>query len=503
MSVQYGTDRMWGDSRADSAPRIARSQPWLRVLGRRLRVSDFAAVTAAVVAGHLIRFGADVRQVEPVGALGLPVVWPEAVLIIGWMIALGVAHTRDRRVLCSGATEYNRVITASFGLFGALAITDLIFNLSIARGFIAVVFPLGTLLLLVSRWSWRRRIARGRTRGRYMQSVLVIGEPVAAAELTNRLTCDPALGYEVVGICVASCEAAGRTRADSRISSAGVAVYPGYGEIHRVLVQSGATVAAVTDAEVLGDGGLRELAWELDDQDIELLVAPGLGGIAAPRITVRAQPGLPLLHVARPRHHAANRIMKVAFDKVVSVCALLVFAPVMLACAIAIKVSDRGPVFYLGERIGADNVPFSMWKFRTMVDGADAMVRDLADADDGNGVLFKLHDDPRVTRVGRFLRRHSLDELPQLFNVMAGTMSLVGPRPPLRGEVETYDRMTVRRQLVRPGITGLWQVSGRSDLSWEESTQLDLSYVENWSLTGDLIILRRTVHAVLSKKGAY
>ncbi|QRY61681.1 sugar transferase [Gordonia sp. PDNC005] len=503
MSVPYDAEIGWGTTRDPVVHRIARSHPWLDILSRRLRFSDFVVVAAAVAAGHLVRFGADADLTAPAGLLGTPMVWREVGLVFGWTVALGLAQARDRRVLCSGATEYNRVISASFCLFGALAIVDLALNLSVARGYLAVVFPLGTLMLLVSRWLWRRRVARGRSRGRYLQAVLVIGDATTAAALARRLLDNAALGYTVVGVCVPSAEAALRIRSDRQLVDAGISVYAGYSDVHSALAETGAAVAAVTDAEVLGHDALHDLMWELDDQGIDLLVAPGLAGVAGPRITVRIEPGLPLLHVDRPRHHAANRIMKVAFDKAVSLCAIVVFAPVMVVCAIAIKLDSRGPVFYLGERIGAKNVPFYMWKFRTMVDGADRMVADLAQHDDGNGVLFKIHDDPRVTRVGRFLRRHSLDELPQLFNVMSGTMSLVGPRPPLRDEVQTYNRMVVRRQLVRPGITGLWQVSGRSDLSWEESAQLDLSYVENWSLTGDLIILRRTAHAVLSKDGAY
>ncbi len=213
--------------------------------------------------------------------------------------------------------------------------------------------------------------------------------------------------------------------------------------------------------------------------------------------------GLPLLHIDKPAYEGANRFLKSAFDRSVTAVLLVLLSPVMLACAIAVKLSSPGPVFYRGERIGLGNVAFPMWKFRSMVVGADLQRATLADRDKGNDVLFKMADDPRVTRVGRVLRRYSLDELPQLFNVMGGSMSLVGPRPPLREEVETYDHIVTRRMLVKPGITGLWQVSGRSDLSWEESVRLDLTYVENWSIMQDIIILWRTARAVVSRDGAY
>jgi len=171
--------------------------------------------------------------------------------------------------------------------------------------------------------------------------------------------------------------------------------------------------------------------------------------------------------------------------------------------AIAIKLSSTGPVFYRQQRIGLDGRPFNMIKFRTMVAGADAMVDDLAELKEGRGVLFKFRQDPRATPIGRVLRKYSLDELPQFFNVLMGQMSVVGPRPPLGAEVAMYDDDTMRRLLVRPGITGLWQVSGRSDLSWKDSVRLDLFYVENWSMMADLLIALKTLRVVLKHSGAY
>ncbi|OPX07450.1 sugar transferase, partial [Gordonia sp. i37] len=212
---------------------------------------------------------------------------------------------------------------------------------------------------------------------------------------------------------------------------------------------------------------------------------------------------LPLLHIDKPRYEGANRFRKAALDRVGALTALLMLAPIMVAVGIAIKVDSAGPIFYRAVRIGLNNKPFEMWKFRSMVQDADKRKHELAHLDEGAGVLFKMRDDPRVTRVGQFIRRYSLDELPQLFNVVTGSMSLVGPRPPLPDEVEKYDGRVARRMLVKPGITGLWQVSGRSDLSWEESVRLDLSYVENWSIMQDVVILWRTAKAVLAKEGAY
>ncbi len=180
-------------------------------------------------------------------------------------------------------------------------------------------------------------------------------------------------------------------------------------------------------------------------------------------------------------------------------------SPVLLVLALLVKVTSTGPVFFLQERVGLNGSTFHMIKFRSMVVDAEQRLQELSALDraEGNTVLFKMKNDPRVTRVGAFMRRYSLDEVPQLFNVLVGSMSLVGPRPPLAREVERYDVHVHRRFLVKPGMTGLWQVSGRSDLSWEDSVRLDLYYVENWSMVGDLLILWRTARAVVAKDGAY
>ncbi len=236
-----------------------------------------------------------------------------------------------------------------------------------------------------------------------------------------------------------------------------------------------------------------------------MVVSPVVADVSKARLMFRPAAGLPLIHVARPRYHGANRLEPAVFDAVFSMLMILLVAPVMLAAAAAVKFTSKGPVFYKAERIGLNGKPFPpMFKFRTMVEGADQQVVDLMGDNEGaGGVLFKMREDPRITSVGKILRRLSIDELPQFFNVIRGEMSVVGPRPPLRREVEMYDDEVARRLLVKPGITGLWQVSGRSDLSWEESVRLDSSYVENWSAAQNISIITRTVSAVLRSDGAY
>jgi exopolysaccharide biosynthesis polyprenyl glycosylphosphotransferase len=248
---------------------------------------------------------------------------------------------------------------------------------------------------------------------------------------------------------------------------------------------------------------LRKLSWHLECSGIDLLVTPGLIEVAGPRLHIRPFVGLPLLAIEEPVFSGWKRVLKGALDRVGAALAIVLVAPVLLAIALAVKVSSPGPVLYRQERVGAYGRRYTLYKFRSMVDGADAKLAELLEQNEGNGLLFKMRRDPRVTAVGRVLRRFSLDELPQLFNVVGGTMSLVGPRPPLPSEVERYDTSIRRRLLVKPGLTGLWQISGRSDLSWEESVRLDLRYVENWSLALDLLILWKTASAVLRSRGAY
>jgi exopolysaccharide biosynthesis polyprenyl glycosylphosphotransferase len=200
-----------------------------------------------------------------------------------------------------------------------------------------------------------------------------------------------------------------------------------------------------------------------------------------------------------------KRFSKRAFDLAAALILIILFSPLLAAAAVAVRLSTPGPVLFRQERVGLNGEHFFMLKFRSMVVDAEQRLTDLRDVDRavGNSVMFKMKNDPRITPIGSFLRRFSLDELPQLFNVLGGSMSLVGPRPPLEREVAVYEHHVHRRFLVKPGITGLWQVSGRSNLSWEDTVRLDLYYVENWSITGDLLILWRTSRAVLARDGAY
>jgi exopolysaccharide biosynthesis polyprenyl glycosylphosphotransferase len=253
-----------------------------------------------------------------------------------------------------------------------------------------------------------------------------------------------------------------------------------------------------------GGPELRQVCWALENMDVDVVVAPALIEVTGPRLHIRPVAGLPLLHVEKPEFTGVRRVVKGVFDRVVATTGVLLISPLMIAIWLAVRLTSPGPAFFRQERVGLRGESFTMLKFRSMHVDAEARLATIRDLNENaDGLLFKIRDDPRVTRVGRFLRRYSLDELPQLLNVVKGDMSLVGPRPPLPSEVDLYPDDVRRRLLVRPGVTGLWQVSGRSDLTWEESVRLDLRYVENWSLFYDFAILWQTLFAVVRGSGAY
>ncbi|WP_228788435.1 sugar transferase [Nocardia puris] len=491
------TYEIGGDGLA--APRSARER-WQATYIRRLVVTDSVVVAAAVGLAQLIRFGG---PVAPPLAWNLPYdVGYTAVslsLALTWVGFLAVCHTRSPQVVGSGTEEYRRLVAATLRLFGALAIVSLLFRIDVARGYLAIAFPLGLLGLMLSRLGWRVH-ARSRRRGyaEYLTSVLVVGVPEAARAMADAFSQDPDSGYRVVGVCVPR-GAHGGFEASGRM----VSVVGDDRTVLDAVRRSGADTVAVTATEHLGPAELRRMAWELDPLGVELIVAPGVVDVAGTRLTNRLVAGMPMQHIAKPQYDRAKSTGKAVFDLCSAGIVLLAIAPVLVAIAVAVKLTSPGPVFYLSERIGRGGLPFRMIKFRSMYADADREVAALIEADGGNPVFFKLKDDPRVTPVGRVIRKFSLDELPQFLNVLRGEMSVVGPRPQVRREVDCYDGETRRRLLVKPGVTGLWQVSGRSDLSPEDSVRLDLSYVENWSMVLDLLLIAKTLGAVARGEGAY
>ena len=419
-----------------------------------------------------------------------------------WMTVLARGRSRHQAMLGDGRDEYERVVLATGQVFGLGALAGILLGIEIARSYLMIALPLGLVALILGRYLWRRRIQAKRSAGLCRNSVLLVGGHASVVATTRSFVRESGAGYDVVGVCIPRRS----TALDDHIvvDGARVPVLGNEFEVIEAMRASNADTVIVTGTEDLGQVGIRKLMWDLEAEGIDLVVSPVIADVSMTRLMIRPVAGIPLMHVARPRYEGANGWASGAFDKAFSAAMLLLVAPVMVAAALAVKTTSKGTVFYKAERIGLNGKPFPMYKFRTMVAGADQQVVDLMGDNEGaGGVLFKMREDPRITPIGRILRRLSIDELPQFFNVIRGEMSVVGPRPPLRREVEMYDDEVSRRLFVKPGITGLWQVSGRSDLSWEESVRLDSSYVENWSVAQDLSIIARTVSAVVRSDGAY
>ncbi|MBM4520527.1 exopolysaccharide biosynthesis polyprenyl glycosylphosphotransferase [Rhodococcus hoagii] len=474
---------------------------WEHCYVSRLRIIDAVVVAGAVAAAQVVRFGTEAQSVATNTISGFSYTMMSVALAGLWIAMLVIHRTRSTRVIGAGAEEYRRIGVATFQLFGLIAMISLLFRIDIARGYLAIAFPLGLVGLMLGRWSMRKVVTYKRRQGDCHTSVLVVGNRESVLTMTRNFERDSASGYRVVGVCVPGYG----HREEEHVVVDGRAI-PVLGNEYSVvdaLRSCGADTVVVTATEQLGHDGIRGLVWDLEPLNVDLVVAPGVVDVAGPRLVMRPVAGFPLIHVEKPRYHGAKRFGKTAFDMCFALAALIALSPVMLIAAIAVKTTSKGPVLYKSERMGINGRPFPMLKFRTMVDGADKQVSALLGQNEGAGVLFKMKDDPRITPVGKFLRKYSLDELPQFVNVLRREMSVVGPRPPLRREVEAYDGTVRRRMLVKPGLTGLWQVSGRSDLSWDETVRLDLSYVENWSMMQDVLIVGKTVRAVTAGSGAY
>jgi exopolysaccharide biosynthesis polyprenyl glycosylphosphotransferase len=412
-------------------------------------------------------------------------------------VALGLVRAWDPSVLGQGSEEFNRLLRALVTVAVVIGLVGLALKLPEVRPYVFGVTPVAFLLAAGGRLASRKVLHRHRRHGACMHEVLAVGTEDAVAKLITRTQRATHHGWTVTAACTPS--GAGT---DGGRSILGVPVVGDLDSVARVAGSGRHRVVSVAQTPGWTSRRLHHLAWDLEGTGAELVVDPGLMEVAGPRLHVAAVDGLPLLRLTEPAFTGAPRAIKAVIDRLAAGLLLLLIAPVMTALAIAVR-SDGGPVFYRQFRVGQHGKLFPMIKFRSMVVNADQRRPELADGNQGAGPLFKLRQDPRVTRVGVFLRKYSLDELPQLLNVVTGSMSLVGPRPPLPEEVAGYSRDAQRKLLVKPGMTGLWQISGRSDLSWEESIRLDLRYVENWSLALDALILWKTVGAVLQGTGAY
>jgi len=479
-------------------PETPRDVPWVARYLRRLRVCDAAVLAYAILGTHLVWFGARSPDVASTHRFGVSYLLVSVGLWVVWMVSLSLNDTREPRVLGDGGEEYQRVVLASFRVFGVVAIVAFLAQEQLGRGYLAVAFPVGTVGLVISRWMWRKYLHLQRRDGRWGQRVLLVGDQDDVCALAAELRRRPESGLRIVGACVPQLAGAGP------LPDGALPVLGDVTQVQAVAEASGARAVAVTASRGVPPAVLRRIGWSLEGTGIDLLVAPALTNVAGPRIHVRPMAGLPLLHVEEPRLPRGGQLLKTTFDVGGSLALIALLSPVLLAVALAVRVSGPGGVFYRQARIGRGGTTFRVWKFRSMRADADRELQALLAAQGrADQPLFKVEDDPRITPVGHFIRKYSLDELPQLFNVLAGDMSLVGPRPQRAEEVALYDDVAERRLLAKPGMTGLWQVSGRSDLPWEEAVRLDLYYVENWSFTVDLVLLWRTVFTVARASGAY
>jgi exopolysaccharide biosynthesis polyprenyl glycosylphosphotransferase len=470
---------------------------WARSYRRRLVTTDTIIIVLAVALGYGARL-AFVPQL----ATEIPSLTAFAlggILVMGiWSVAMVVFRSRDAHVVGVGQDEYKRVISASFTFFGLLAIVFVVSGTRSAQWFYVTAAPVGLISLLLSRWLWRKWLFRQRMLGHSLSRVVVVGKRKDVVKVVSQIDRGLRASYLVV--------AAVMDKTNWKIDEKALRGVTVLQDADRVV-----DYASKLDCDaiiVAGEPGgksnyIRDLAWSLEGKSVELILATSLANIAGPRIHYRPVDGLPLLNVEIPQYEGGKHVLKRVMDITLSALALIVLAPVFGVVALMVRADSPGPALFSQERVGRGGRMFRIYKFRSMSVDAPERLAELQALSEGNGVLFKLKSDPRVTRLGRVLRKYSIDELPQIWNVLVGDMSLVGPRPPLENEVEVYEDHVHRRLFIKPGLTGMWQIGGRSALSWEESVALDLYYVENWSVVGDLMIIWRTFRVLVSPVGSY
>ncbi|MFD7158652.1 sugar transferase [Kribbella sp. NPDC059898] len=469
-------------------PRAARftEARWVAKYRWAALAGDLVAALFGVSLALVVRFGAQIDFGYIVLGAALPV---------AWLVCVALERGYETRYFGTGPEEFRSIIRAAVALTAVVAVTSYATKSQVARGFVVLAVPMTCLAAMFARWVLHRQISKRRIAGRCMRRVLVVGRNDQVTTLHRHLEERKTDGYVVVASCLPRGDLPDEPGPE-RLGHAEMDILKAVDEWDVEVV------AVAADPELTGHS-LRKLSWALERRGVELIVSPGIVEVAGPRISIRPVAGLSLLHLERPSVSGGPHVLKNIFDRVVGCLLMLALLPLLLVTAVLVKVTSRGPVLFRQTRVGRGGEQFRMLKFRTMVADAEERKAELQVLNEGNGILFKLRDDPRVTRIGRYLRRFSVDELPQLVNVLRGDMSLVGPRPPLPAEVAQYQLDDARRMLVKPGLTGLWQVSGRSDLTWEESMRLDLRYADNWSIALDLLILWKTARAVLGSDGAY
>jgi exopolysaccharide biosynthesis polyprenyl glycosylphosphotransferase len=479
----------------------AQGRQWKRAHHRRVLVVDTIIIVAVVTLAQIGRFPLLPTDDPNERASWQHVTVLSVILVVSWLIALELRQSRDISLVGNGAEEYRRVVSATAWVFGLIAVSGLLLEAQMSRGYLSIALVLGLIGLIIGRHCVRRDLARRRTRGEFISRVVVLGKPESVRVLCESFWRAKATGYRVVGVCIPDFD--GEVGEELLTPTGVVPVLGDASSVESALSLTGADTLAVAAVEHLGHTKMKKLVWRLESLGVDLIVVPGVTDIAGPRLRMRPIDNLPLFQIAPPRQDGPSAVEKRCFDLAFGTAALVAAIPIMVLAAWAIKLDDGGPVIFCQERVGHHGKRFRLVKFRTMTVDAEARKGAERATVCDCGVFYKSACDSRTTRVGKFLRATSIDELPQLFNVLAGAMSIVGPRPLVPGEGESVEEFVERRGHVKPGITGLWQTSGRSDTSEEERIRLDHSYVDNWSCVQDLYIVWRTARAVLKREGAY
>jgi len=476
----------WAEAHAHRDRPHMRRDP-LRVYATRAVLLDVVVITIAGLTGFILRwaipFNVEINDPTYISLL--------FIVVISWMCVLVLRGAYDTRMLGVGSEEFKRVVSATATVFGAVAIVVFVLKLELSRGFVVITCVVGLTLLLVVRWALRGWLRHERRYGHFLHRTIVVGAEPTKSEIVDMLDRDPVAGFTVVDV-------VDEPAAD--VDDVGLEAW--LDEVMTRISLEDADTVAVASSPALGQRVVQRLAWRLEGPRVDLLVAPAIGDVAGPRVSMRMAADLPLLHLDEPHLTGPKRAIKRSLDILFGVTLFAVFLPFMLVGGIVTKLTSRGPVFYTQERVGRGGQLITVLKLRTMRVGADQEREAVIGAPDAD-IAARYKSDPRITRAGRFLRRWSIDEMPQVVNVIAGSMSLVGPRPVLVDELPLFADADHRRHLTKPGLTGLWQVSGRKSVDWEERMRLDLDYVEHWSPALDLVIVAKTVKAVLVGDGAY
>lgn len=483
------------DAKSLALPRAAvrgREQRWLTLL---LLVSDILVLELSLTLAYWIRFSSGLRIFDEAGEGGMLYLVLMGVLIVPFVLIFTTYRLYDQRNLWGGTEEYSRIFHAcnSAGMLVIFA-SFIVPHFVVARAWLLMTWAMMIVGCIAARFAIRRWVYHQRQRGRFRARTLLIGANPEGIAVAEQLLSTPTVGARLIGF-IDDFEPRGAEPVPGLPVLGGSASFERLvrsNEIDQVIIAN----SALTRERLLGVYGALDVL-----SDVEVRLASGLFELLTTGVRVREEGNVPLVTLNKSRIVGIDHLLKTAFDKVAAALLLLVLGVPLLVMALLVRRDSAGPAFHRRRVVGRHNRPFDAFKLRTMyVDGdsrlSDEQRRELRDEG-------KLIDDPRITRVGRWLRRYSLDELPQLLNVLRGEMSLIGPRMLTAPELEKFGRWQYNLRTVKPGLTGLWQISGRSDLSYEDRVRLDMHYIRNYSIWLDLQILIQTPVRILTGAGAY